>query len=95
MTFKLLGRSTAGKFNTYKIFFIKFSVSIVWATTFSFADVQSHKENLFIKQITNRSFLSCVNVCKIKIFLFSSLLNIIIESVGPWVGGLVVDGWWI
>ena len=32
---------------------------------------------------------------KMKIFLFSSFLNIIIESVRPWVGGLVVDGRWV
>ena len=33
--------------------------------------------------------------CKMKIFLFSSLLNIIIESVGRWVGGSVVGSRWV
>ena len=47
ITVKYLGRSIEGKFNTYKIFFIKFSVCIVGATKFYFVDVESHKEKYY------------------------------------------------
>ena len=33
--------------------------------------------------------------CKVNIMLFSSLLNMITESLGRWVGGSVVGGRWV
>ena len=84
-TLKYLGRSTAVKFKSYKIYFINSSVCISWETTFSFTDVQSYEVNI-IHQI-EIIFSAFWVFCKMKVFLLRSLLSMIIGSLGHWVRG--------
>ena len=68
-------------------------VTTVWITVCSLCTVtQQIKDFLNNRPKNVLCFPSCVQFCKVNIMLFSSLLDMITESLSRWVGGRWVGG---